>query len=209
MKPKYQNLIDVLRGIAPRVEVVRYMEIGTYDGVHAREIIDNVTKEMRRPVEYYGFDLFEDMTRHHFKTEIGKRRRPPSMEVVRRLLEGTEAMINLYKGDTKNTLHEFVKWADELGVKMDFVFIDGGHSFETVDNDWKYVQRLMHGTTKVVFDDYFSSDVSRDLRGGCNRVIDSLDQDIYKKTFLPNPDHVPTRVKVVTSVLVELKDAKI
>jgi hypothetical protein len=38
--------------------------------------------------------------------------------------------------------------------KMDLVFIDGGHSTETVATDWENVKDLLHEKSIVFFDDY-------------------------------------------------------
>ena len=37
--------------------------------------------------------------------------------------------------------------------KVDFVFIDGGLRLETIANDWKYVEMVMHSKTIIIFDD--------------------------------------------------------
>jgi predicted O-methyltransferase YrrM len=60
---------------------------------------------------------------------------------------------------------------------MDFIFIDGGHSFETIQSDWDNVKHRMHDETVVVFDDYWTGPALTDpvySQGGCQRLIDSL-----------------------------------
>ena len=43
--------------------------------------------------------------------------------------------------------------------QMDFIYIDGGHSLETIKNDWDYTKNLMHKGTIVLFDDYWQNKI--------------------------------------------------
>lgn len=141
------------------------MEIGVGVAANSKKMIC-AALEIMGDVDYYGFDLFEDITTQIKNIEASPQ--PCSMQAVREYLEGWGVNVHLYKGFTKDTLPEFIK----LGIKPDFIFIDGGHSRETVWNDWTYVKQIMTDRTIVLFDDYLSE--YEKLGWGCNCVIDSL-----------------------------------
>ena len=75
------------------------MEIGTYNGIHSRHMIEtaNIFHPMNK-ITYYGFDLFEALTDEDSKKEFAKK--PPEYNEVKQKLEGTGVNIKLYMGDT-------------------------------------------------------------------------------------------------------------
>lgn len=161
------------------------LEIGVFGGGTALSMIKIAqTFYKAEDINYYGFDLFEDLTEEQYKMEIS--RRPPTEDEVKTKLLKTGANINIYKGNTLQSLP--ATW--ESLPKMDVIYIDGGHSVETIDNDWKYTSKLMGPNTVVIFDDYWPNRID----GGCKPLIDSLNRDIYKVEILPvvdrftNPD---------------------
>ena len=129
-------------------------------------------------VSYYGFDLFENLSSEIMDKELSKQ--PPPMEAVRDELIKTGAQVRLYKGDTRKILPEVVSSLP----KMDFIFIDGGHSLETVQNDWNWASRLMDGKTAVVFDDYWPQRTD----AGAKPIVDAIDRSIYIVKILPGFD---------------------
>jgi hypothetical protein len=136
----------------------------------------------REDVRYYGFDLFEDLDEDMLRQEASKR--PLSLSAVQRKLESTGANIRLYKGNTKTSLP---RHTGEIG-EVDFIFVDGGHSEETIESDWSHVKELMGQDTIVVFDDYYV-DKSPEMEGfGCNAVVDGLDREIYEVEIMKPMD---------------------
>jgi len=159
----------------------RIMEIGTWNGEHTLQMIKSAKKNFHtKEIEYYGFDLFELLNDKMRLEEFSLSSAP--LEMVRRKLEKTNARIHLYKGNTKEVLPRVI---NEL-PKMDFVFIDGGHSIETIENDWSFVQKVMGKKTIVIFDDYYCDrdDV------GCKKVIKEVDQTQFKVKILPIQDKI-------------------
>ena len=150
------------------------MEIGTFDGRHAAEFIE-AAKLYYSPkdIYYYGFDLFELLDDEKLKSEASKR--PSTMDAVRKRLSKTGAQIQLYQGDTKETLPRI---KNDLG-KLDFIFLDGGHSYETIISDWNIVKTLMDKKTTVIFDDFYSN-YEPEISGlGCQDLIRNLDTNTY------------------------------
>ena len=83
--------------------------------------------------------------------------------------------INLIKGDTKLSLPKFIKSIKDI----DFVFIDGGHSFKTIKNDWRNVSKILKESSVVVFDDYYEFNNKKKLKIGCNDIINALSKQKY------------------------------
>jgi methyltransferase family protein len=157
----------------------RIMEIGTWNGRRALQMIERA-KEFHpaEEIEYYGFDLFELMTKEVHEKELSKN--PPTQEEVQQLLSATGAQISLFKGFTQNTLPQVIGKLPD----MDLIFIDGGHSLETIANDWNHCRQFMGQNTRVIFDDYYfdRDDV------GCKPIIEAIDPTEYEVRVLPRRD---------------------
>lgn len=159
------------------------VEIGTWNGVHAEQMIHVAAMRLgASSVRYTGFDLFEELTEQQLREEFSKR--PPTYDEVARRLKGTGAEVTLYRGNTRETLP---RAAEELR-RADLVFLDGGHSIETISADWDSVRRGMGPGTTVLFDDYYPDSLS-ELEGlGCQSIIDSLDPERYVVEVLEPTD---------------------
>lgn len=170
---RYHHLYDTIRTTGAK----RILEVGVWNGKRAVKMIEEANP-MSAPVEYYGFDLFEDLGESGYTAELSKR--PPTEDEVRTLLEATHATIALFRGNTLETLPATVGALP----KMDFIFIDGGHSVETIANDWGYVKELMHEKTVVIFDDYWRNRTD----AGCKVVVDGIDRTLFRVDILPEID---------------------
>ena len=161
----------------------RLVEIGVLHGVHARQMIQTATlHHPANAIHYFGFDLFEDLTKALLQSELSKKASPYTQ--VQQRLEKTGAHIQLFKGNTKETLPQ----ALPIIGQADFVFIDGGHSLDTIQSDWSYVKELMNSQTHVIFDDYYV-DTTPALEGlGCQTLIDQLDRQKYEVHVLDQTD---------------------
>jgi len=157
----------------------RIMEVGTWNGRRALQMIERAKDfHLAEEIEYYGFDLFELMTNEVNKNELSKK--PPTQHEVQKRLSSTGAKIFLFKGFSQRTLPQVV---GKLPA-MDMIFIDGGHSLETIANDWNYCRQFMDEDTIVIFDDYYfdRDDV------GCKPIVEMIDPKEYDVTILPRRD---------------------
>jgi len=149
------------------------LEIGTHDGTNAVHM-SRLASTAGHPVRYYGFDLFEGLGASELRRESALR--PRRLNEVQAYLrrQGVDAL--LFPGDTTQTLP---RTAPDLPL-MDLIFIDGGHSVETVSHDWDNVAPLIHSGTVVYFDDY--------PNWGVKTVVDAIDPKHWNVEVLPIVD---------------------
>lgn len=156
------------------------MEIGTWTGDRALTMI-NLAKRYHsaKEINYYGFDLFGQMTKETFAEE--KSKWPPTQQEAYQKLHATGTNIHLFQGDTMDILPEEIM---KLPM-MDLIFIDGGHSLATIANDWDYARQLMHQKTVLIFDDYWPDRID----AGAKVTVDAIDRTIYDVRRLFITDH--------------------
>lgn len=142
----YKPMYDWLR----THEVYTVLEIGTYNGDNAIGMISTIPLP-NREISYYGFDLFAPTTGEQEKIEAttGYNNPPDVSTVFSHIMNATGAHVELHKGPSSISLPE-----TELPI-MDFIYIDGGHSPETILADWNNVQKCIGPNTIIFFDDYF------------------------------------------------------
>lgn len=135
------------------------MEIGTWNGVHGSRML-NQARQYRKNAIYYGFDLFEDMNSTIAKKEINPKAVVTKEDVVKNFAkEGFTLNIDyhLIKGLTKETIPRFIATSRTLRETMDFIFIDGGHSLETISDDLENCVQLMDKESVLLMDDYYEN----------------------------------------------------
>ncbi len=158
---RYDQLYKEVDALHPRT----ICEIGTNDGINAVRLYVRASQYCN-DVEYFGFDLFESIDTKTFDREFSLM--APSKDQVDRFLgrKGVKKR-HLFSG---NTMESIPRVKAEL-PKMDLVFIDGGHSAETVASDWENVKDLLHEKSIVFFDDY--------PNWGVGPVVDSIDPELW------------------------------
>lgn len=191
MPRRYKYLLQTIK----ENKAKRIMEIGTWRGQHALEMIEEAKKYFpATEIEYYGFDLFELLNDETSKKEFSIP--PPSVKEIKRKLEKTGAKINLYKGYSQETLPALVGKLPE----MDFIYIDGGHSIETIASDWQYAQKFMGAKTIVIFDDYWNRDDA-----GCKNIIEKIDKSNFDVKILPIQDRFKKDWGILTINFAQIK----
>lgn len=139
------------------------MEIGVWNGNHAKQMIQ-AALHYHNEIKYIGFDLFENITDEEIQLEASKSVKA-NYEAVRQLLEKIPgADVKLYVGYTRETIPVVPT------EPIDFIFMDGGHSVETIKSDWNNIQRFIHADTIVLFDDYWENRTDF----GCKLLLDEL-----------------------------------
>lgn len=162
---RYEQLLKAVREKQPRA----ILEVGTWNGERARQMLN-----LCPTAKYYGFDLFEEANVETDRAEMNVKAHY-YLETVQERLEGWAAQ--LYKGNTRETLANFAE-------PVDFVWLDGGHSVETIRSDWENIKRCLTPDAWVFFDDFYTGAIDT-KRFGCNEIVKDLKHEV-----LPEADPV-------------------
>ena len=180
--------LNEVKSKSPRV----FLEVGVFHGVTARNICELLNNLHGSDFEYIGLDLFEECDEN--KNEIipdtafssnpikrlyykyVKRQNPYSLEAVQQLLKKFKNNIYLIKGNS----NKFLKEIDMS--KIDYVFLDGGHEYNTVLNDLNCCLAVIKNNGTVLCDDYDLSQAP-----GVKKAIDEfIDRNKYKCSIICN-----------------------
>ncbi len=140
-----------------------FLEVGVFHGVTARNVCELLYSIHYDNFKYIGLDLFEENDEN--KSEIIpntnfsnpfkkiyfryiKRQNPYSLEAVKDLLKKFKNNIDLVKGNSNNVLKKIDM------SKIDYVFLDGGHDYETVKNDLENCMLVVKNNGTILCDDY-------------------------------------------------------
>ena len=141
-----------------------FLEIGIFHGVTSRNVCELLYLLNGNDFKFTGIDLFSSDTKtpndefapsikfsNPLKTLYYRyiiKLDPYSLESVLKLLKKFEKNINIIKGNSNYILKEIN--LDEI----DYVFLDGGHKFETVKNDLENLTQIINNNGIIVCDDY-------------------------------------------------------
>lgn len=181
---RYAQLLQLVRQTLPR----HILEVGTWNGGRAVEMV-----RASLGATYYGFDLFEEAS--PLTDAVEKNVKPHhTVESVSKMLSAQSIPHHLFKGNSRDTLSSFAAGRKPF---IDFAYIDGGHSVDTIRSDWDGVRQLMVPGGIVVFDDYYEDLPAGELeKYGANKVLEGLPHQL-----LPTADPIVgggvTRLAVV------------
>lgn len=192
---RYDQLLELVKFYQPR----KIVEVGTWFGLQAIAMAEAAYAGGRKDVEYWGFDLFEDGSDESDAAELNVKARPTQDAVFERLKtyadsvkeRGLKFEFALVKGNSRETLPEKIPGLDVV----DFAFIDGGHSVETVRRDWNALKKVR----VVALDDYYSGEGIDTKKFGCNNVVKKIGAVI-----LPSSDK--TKQGSVVHLAVKIND---
>jgi len=140
-----------------------FLEIGVFHGVTARNVCELLYQIHGNDFKYVGLDLFEKSDENkfevipstNFKNPFKKfyhqyimRQDPYSIEAVSNLLKKFKDQVHLIKGNSNQVLKKMDM------SKIDFVFLDGGHEYNTVVNDLNSCIDVIKFNGSILCDDY-------------------------------------------------------
>ena len=141
-----------------------FLEIGVFHGVTSRNVCEMLHKIHGNNFKFTGIDLFlnrEEISKDEFipNTDFSNpfknfyfkfvvRLDPYSVVSVKKLLNKFEKNVDIIKGNSNEILQKIN--LDEI----DYVFLDGGHKYETVKIDLKNVTKIIDNNGVVLCDDY-------------------------------------------------------
>ena len=167
----FHEFTHILYGIRNMLgaELKTYMEIGSYVGSSASLIAKNpypsniicIDPCCLNKSHYNGSENQEQTLLHNIKNN------------------------NIYNYNI--TLHKkYSTDADLLqklkneNTKVDLLFIDGGHSYNDVMNDWNNYENFVNSGGFIVFDDYHDYLHSPDVKVAVDKLIETIDKDKYE-----------------------------
>ena len=140
-----------------------FLEIGVFHGVTARNVCELLYSIHGNDFKYVGLDLFGESTENanevipntKFNNPLKRiyfeyilKQDPYSVDAVTYLLKKFDKNIHLIKGNS-NLLLKKIDMS-----KIDYVFLDGGHAYETVINDLHYSKPVLENNGTILCDDY-------------------------------------------------------
>ena len=140
-----------------------FLEVGVFHGVTARNVCELLQNIHNGDFKYVGLDLFEksDQNKSEIIPNINfsnplkkiyfqyiKRFDPYSVKAVEDLLKDFKKNVHLIKGNSNQILKKI-----EMS-KIDYVFLDGGHDYETVKNDLNNCIDVINNNGTILCDDY-------------------------------------------------------
>ena len=143
-----------------------FLEIGVLEGVTSRNVCEQLNQINNGNFNFLGIDLFgDDLTQNNKKEftpisykinnplkwlyfKIILRMDPNSKECVKYLLRKFKNNVKIFQGYSKNVLSKI-----DLKV-IDFVFLDGGHSYKTVKDDLDLLTSNLKKNSIIICDDY-------------------------------------------------------
>ena len=152
-------LLDQVRQKKPKT----FLELGVFHGVTARNICELLYEIHKDDFKYVGLDLFEQNEENknevipntNFNNPLKKiyfqyikKQNPYSLEAVNDLLKKFEKNVHLIKGNSNQILKKIDM------SQIEYVFLDGGHEYETVKNDLANCLDVLKKSGTVLCDDY-------------------------------------------------------
>ena len=163
-KPYGDNFLSLVEEYKPK----NVLEIGVFCGVTSRNICELLKTNFGSDFRYYGLDLFGStktsgvdeiepkfLENQKFSNPLKtiyynfiKKENLNSKISVQNFLKKFSQNIELVEGDTRVTLEKIPL------SEIDFVFLDGGHSYDTVLSDLQKLYDNMKNNSKIVCDDF-------------------------------------------------------
>ena len=188
-----QIFIDLVKERKPQ----NFLEIGVFTGVTARNICELLSLINNGKFYYLGIDLFEDFedavstevvpefltNKQNFSNPLKSlfynfllREKLNSLESVSKFLKKFGKNVELKKGNSLDILKKI-----DLKI-FDMIFVDGGHSYETVKFELGIILKNINDNCLVICDDYIHAEAI-----GVKKAIDeSVREELYNFKVVAN-----------------------
>lgn len=192
-KSSFKKDVDSANILINQIELYKpknFLEIGVFQGVTSRNVCEILNKIHKGKFLFYGIDLFEntnedidnnEMTHKHnnlsnpFKHllfNIILKKNLFSLENVNNFLRKFKNNIFLYKGFSHDQLLKI-----DLST-IDMIFLDGGHSYETVSSDLSIILEGIKKEKIIICDDYDQ------VNYGVKQAVDELKNKVKEIKLL-------------------------
>ena len=186
-KTSFKKDLDSARLLLLEIEKYKpanFLEVGVYQGVTSRNVCEILNKIHKNNFKFVGIDFFEDrnidLDNKEMTVKHNKLSNPFKHLLFNLILKKDLNSLNSVKGLLKKfgTSVELLKGSSDVQLpkvdlqNIDFVFLDGGHSYETVSNDLKTLTSKLKKNKIIICDDYDQ------VEYGVKRAVDELKEKV-------------------------------
>jgi len=182
-KSSFKKDIESANILLREIEIYKpknFLEVGVFQGVTSRNVCEKLYEIHKENFLFYGVDVFEDTdanfdshemtTKHnilsnpfkHLIFNIILKKNLFSIESIYSFLKKFKNNVLLYKGFSDTELLKIDM------SKIDMIFLDGGHSYETVKNDLSLILKAINKSKIIICDDYDQ------INYGVKKAVDEL-----------------------------------
>ena len=186
-KTSFKKDLDSARLLLLEIEKYKpanFLEVGVYQGVTSRNVCETLNKIHKNNFKFVGIDFFEDrnidLDNKEMTVKHNKLSNPFKHLLFNLILKKDLNSLNSVKGLLKKfgTSVELLKGSSDVQLlkvdlqNIDFVFLDGGHSYETVSNDLKIITSKLKKNKIIICDDYDQ------VEYGVKKAVDELKEKV-------------------------------
>ena len=161
-----------------------FLEVGVFQGVTSRNVCEKLNVINKGEFSFHGVDIFEEtnnvidnkeMTvKHnrisnpfkHLLFNVILKKDLFSIDSIYKFLKKFKSNVYLYKGFSDTALLKI-----DLS-KIDMIFLDGGHSYETVSSDLSIILKSISKGKIIICDDY------NQVSYGVKKAVDELNGQV-------------------------------
>jgi len=168
-KSSFKKDINSANILLEQIEIYKpknFIEVGVFQGVTSRNICQKLHEIHKDEFKFHGIDIFEDTNNeidNHEMTKKHNRLSNPfkhlifniilkknlfSIESIGTFLKKYKNNVQLHKGYSDTELPKIDM------VNIDMIFLDGGHSYETVKSDISIILKNIKKNKIIICDDY-------------------------------------------------------
>jgi hypothetical protein len=194
-KSSFKKDINSANILLKQIEIYKpqnFLEVGVFQGVTSKNVCEKLYEINKENFLFHGIDVFEDTDSNfdnHEKTTKHNRLSNPlkhlifniilkknlfSIESIYHFLKKFKNNVNLYKGFSDTELLKINM------SKIDMIFLDGGHSYETVKNDLFLILKSIKKNKIIICDDYDQESY------GVKKAVDELSSQVSEIRMLNN-----------------------
>ena len=192
-KSSFKKDINSANILLKQIELYKpknFLEVGVFQGVTSRNICEKLNIIHGDHFSFYGIDIFEDssssvdnkeMTVKHNKISnpfkhllfnIILKKDLFSIDSIYKFLNKFKDKVFLYKGFSNTELLKI-----DLS-SIDMIFLDGGHSYETVSTDLSIILKKIKKGKIIICDDYDQ------ITYGVKKAVDELNGKVSEIKLL-------------------------
>ena len=186
-KSSFKKDIESANILLDQVEFYKpknFLEVGVFQGVTSRNICEKLNIINDGKFSFHGIDIFEDTnntvdkkemtTKHnklsnpfkHILFNIILKKDLFSIDSIYEFLKRYKDNVHLYKGFSDTELLKV-----DLST-IDMIFLDGGHSYETVSSDLSLILKKIKKGKVIICDDYDQTTY------GVKKAVDELKDQV-------------------------------